>query len=409
MGGMATIAMSLLLGFSTLWLRRRMYEVFLIVHVAFAVLIIVGLFYHTAIFEGEYNGYLWPLVGIWLFDRLARVARLAYCNVRVSFGSRQLLSEAEVRYNKDGHMLELKISPSAQNMRLDAGQHYFIYQSSGWKMWENHPFTLASWTSLRNRVISCERRMPATASGLVHLAPKSVELSSGISSPTQSDNSVVEAVEPESLVFYVRPYDSWTRRLQASCLKSPTSSISTRMLIEGPYGHRAPLHTFQNVVFIVGGSGITAALPYLQEFIANQNSAECLTREVTFVWTLRQAAMVHEIMEQNLRPLLAMDNIKCRFHITSQPFAARPQVEKADAVPDRTLSIQYEQERPDICAIVSQVVANVAEAGDWASRVAVFACGPAGMADEARASVHGALKAHKGRVNVRYFEESFGW
>ena len=66
MGGMATVTMSLLLGLSSFWLRRHAYEVFLLIHIAFAVVIIVGLFYHTAIFEGEYDGYLWPLVAIWL-------------------------------------------------------------------------------------------------------------------------------------------------------------------------------------------------------------------------------------------------------------------------------------------------------------------------------------------------------
>lgn len=44
MGGMATIAMSLLLGFSSIFLRKHTYEIFLLLHISMSVLTIVGLF-----------------------------------------------------------------------------------------------------------------------------------------------------------------------------------------------------------------------------------------------------------------------------------------------------------------------------------------------------------------------------
>lgn len=40
----STITMSLLMGLSSVWLRWRHYEIFLIIHVVFAVLTLVGLF-----------------------------------------------------------------------------------------------------------------------------------------------------------------------------------------------------------------------------------------------------------------------------------------------------------------------------------------------------------------------------
>lgn len=36
--------MSLLLGFSSIWIRRHTYEIFLLLHIALSVLTIVGLF-----------------------------------------------------------------------------------------------------------------------------------------------------------------------------------------------------------------------------------------------------------------------------------------------------------------------------------------------------------------------------
>ena len=42
-GGVATILMSLLLGFSVFWMRRRFYELFLVIHIVFSVFIILGM------------------------------------------------------------------------------------------------------------------------------------------------------------------------------------------------------------------------------------------------------------------------------------------------------------------------------------------------------------------------------
>ena len=61
-----------------------------------------------------------------------------------------------------------------------------------------------------------------------------------------------------SITFLIRPYNGFTSRLKA--LAKTNSSL--RDLVEGPYGMTHSLDAFDDVLFIVGGSGIAALLAY---------------------------------------------------------------------------------------------------------------------------------------------------
>ena len=47
-------------------IREKCYEIFLIVHIGFALACIVLLFYHVKIFDGEYDAWLWACVACWV-------------------------------------------------------------------------------------------------------------------------------------------------------------------------------------------------------------------------------------------------------------------------------------------------------------------------------------------------------
>ena len=58
--------MCLLLPFSILPIRQKLYEFFLLVHIALALATLVLLFYHVQVFIDDYDGYLWACVAIWV-------------------------------------------------------------------------------------------------------------------------------------------------------------------------------------------------------------------------------------------------------------------------------------------------------------------------------------------------------
>ena len=124
LGILAMVTMSMLFVLSSVWIRRRFYELFLLVHIAFSVLTIVSLFYHTSVFvDREYDGYLWPVVAIWVFDRFLRLARLTYCNVRVLSGGQLVsMTRSTATYDEAADVVKLVVSPARPLLRPRPGQ-----------------------------------------------------------------------------------------------------------------------------------------------------------------------------------------------------------------------------------------------------------------------------------------------
>ncbi|KAL2402655.1 Ferric/cupric reductase transmembrane component B [Exophiala dermatitidis] len=418
MGGMATIAMGLIVFFSSVWFRKHSYEFFLLLHIVFSVLTIVGLFFHTAIFDGEYDGYLWPLVAIWCFDRFARLVRLAYCNLHVKFSKGLTMSTTIASYDKTSDLIRLDVIPASGLLKPGPGQHYFIYQPNRWKGWENHPFTLAHWTELDNGEQVATLDPDSDSSSDLR---KEVKVTAKAPSSQASSSSVVveknggvptkQVTGRYKLTFFVRPFSSWTRRLRDECIKSKTGMHKTQALIEGPYGEKSPLHTFENVIFILGGTGISGALPYMQEHLQRtaSNPSKTRTRDITCIWACKQPEMIREIASSELQPLLGREDIHFKFYLTSKEASASTKaVElKSSSSSDASTEVTITPGRPNIKEHVRTVIDEVNAAGAVGGKIAILTCGPAAMADAARVAVHRALK--DGKRGVEYFEETFGW
>ncbi|RVX66609.1 hypothetical protein B0A52_09360 [Exophiala mesophila] len=447
MGGMATITMSLLLVFSSVWARLNHYEIFLFIHIALSVLTLVGLFYHTAIFiNREYDGYLWPCVAIWLFDRFARLGRLAYCNIRARSGVPKA-SRAIATYNKESDMLRIEAFPGSRLLKPGPGQHYYIYQFNKLRFWENHPFTLAASYAageeegdpvegFTNKPSSDPDVRPTLMMEKSEgsIGSDNMPSSSGSTSPTPTSlsDTKLETSKPQiapgqhKLVFFIRPFNGWTKRLRDECVKAgPQGITNTRILVEGPYGECSPLRSFENVIFVVGGTGIAGAVPYLQEHLrltspkqspspdSQQQTRETRTRHITVIWATKQSGMIRDIAARELRPFLHREDITFKFYATRDKKAKEALVasEKLKAIASPS-SIDFDDieifsHRPNIQEDVSAIVDQVNAAGSRGGKIAILTCGPAAMADEARAAAHRALK--QGKKGLEYIEEAFGW
>lgn len=385
---------------------------------------------HTAIFTTrEYDGYLWPCVAIWVFDRLARLVRLVYCNLHVRFSGAPISSRVTATYDKDADLIRMEAIPGSHILHPGPGQHYYIYQFNKLRFWENHPFTLAAWYALgddgANQDAASQASTTHDSQTAVVVKEKAIDVtacssSEGPSSPSAASISSQEAHAKDllipsgsnKLVFFIRPFNSWTKRLRDECARSgPLGLTKASILVEGPYGERSPLSSFENVIFVVGGTGIAGAIPYLQEHLSlsakhpssTTRGRGTRTRDITVVWATKQSAMIHNIAARELQPFLQRDDIRFRFYATRDKktgtLATTDQLGKKSAY-------EISNQRPDIKAAVYSVVDQVNAAGSRGGRIAILTCGPAAMADEARAAVHNALK--HGKQGLEYFEEAFG-
>ncbi|KAJ5732357.1 FAD-binding 8 [Penicillium malachiteum] len=393
MGVVATFTMSIMLVQSMTWFRRRWYDSFIITHVVFALITIYALFRHTNFDGQEFVGYLWSPVCLWLIERSVRFGRLAYCNLNVRFGKQfQSTTSATVTYSEASDLITIEITPAATGLKPSIGQHFYLYQPVTLRGWENHPFSLGAW-------------VPA--------------------SKAKTEGSVSKTAE-NNIVFWVRPYDGWTRRLRNQCHKAQ-APIHPKLLLEGPYGHSEPLYAFNTILVVVGGTGIAAAVPYLLDHIQRVKEGKTRTTRIQLVWSVRQREIFDDVFTEDLAHILQHPDIITTVFCTRltsvevksasssniseskevSPTVASVGETKALGTVSPTSSGASARFMPGRPNIRGTIAAEVNEARNSSTNLGVLTCGPAQMADECRSAVFDAMR--KGFRDIDYFEEAFGW
>jgi ferric-chelate reductase len=81
-------------------------------------------------------------------------------------------------------------------------------------------------------------------------------------------------------------------------------------------------------------------------------------------------------------------------------------MQKSPRVLSGLADISITHGRPAVRDIIINIVNEITSAGSAGGRIAVLTCGPAAMADTARAAVYEASR--KGARGIAYVEETFG-
>lgn len=412
----ATVFMSFIVGLSILPIRAKAYELFLVIHITFSVALLVFLFYHVDIFDGEYNPYLWACVAIWGFDRFLRLVRLVVLNYRAFVpGKNDPLkrSKATAVYDPEGDIIRLTVRPST-NILVGAGIHYYIYTptASSLRLWENHPFTLGSWSSVAAPTDAPAHESAIQASGVVDpISPISTH-----SCDSKSFSSTGKDVQlhhsQQELMFLVRPYKGMTNTLKKQLLKAPGHRMDIRVLIEGPYGVAADLQQYERTLMIAGGSGVTGILAYLYEFGRKAERGAMAGRHLRFVWAAREPRFVADVLEKDLAPFADRDDVHLDLCMTRGLESDKAGiVEKAVARTSKgslkkgpTTAVVYA--RPNIAELLEQEIEQLVSE---TSRLAVVVCGPGRLADDVRREVVRSIGTKIDASRIELYEESFGW
>ena len=261
--------------------------------------------------------------------------------------------------------------------------------------WQSHPFTLAYTTSGDGSESSQVLLSPPssgtnTPRAYFGVPPTDREerpgsRASDTSFELQTLLKPSTTIASSSLVFIIRPYNGFTRRLKEASLQAPAK---LRVFIDGPYGETQPLHTYQNVLFIVGGTGIAVPLSYLAKILGNESR----TTSLKVIWAVREHKFLMEAINSDFRGFLESEKLDLTAYVTQD----------AEGKEDETSGFRLHQGRPNIYAEVE------AAARDSRNHsLAVIACGPGQMADDARRAVVNMLG--RGYSRIEYFEESFNW
>ncbi|ANB10920.1 Fre3p [Sugiyamaella lignohabitans] len=358
-GVVATILMCALITHSVHFFRSINYELFLYGHITLTAVAIAGVWLHVIGMEGM--NYTYAAIAIWAFDHVARIVRLLWSGVT---------SKASMKLHGE-HILEIKIDYS-KRWKFYPGCHVYLHILRTNRFWQSHPFTV-------------------------------------VTSPRPDDQG--------KLVIFARVKKGLTKHTANYLKDKPDQSAQVRVLVEGPYGGRHPLHHYETVVLIAGGVGITSIYPYAAQLRENKDKAQ----RMVFIWVIRNEQPLSWFQDQ-LRHISEDPRIEVILFITgsnalvSNEGSATSSTTNLDKSPlESEASSQTEKKSPLVSSSVfdiragtpdlrSRVAHDISEA---AGTVAFLVCGPNRMNDDVRMGIVDNIADSKHRVD--YFEDSFSW
>ncbi|WRT65682.1 uncharacterized protein IL334_002627 [Kwoniella shivajii] len=443
-GVIATIVMSLLVPLSVRPIRERFYEIFLIIHITFALITLVTLWYHVEVFDGEYYPWIYACIAVWCLDRFIRIVRVLILTYKAlsKTGKNTIATisgNAGTAVNQLGRgLIRLSITTSTK-INPQPGQYYFIYTPFSMKPWENHPFTLASWRQNQNET---------------------------------------------TLDFLIAPLSGATKRWQKKVLLQSTQvqqngvssgekQIELRLLLEGPYGHTNPIQNYDKVLLISGGSGITSSLPYLHKLkMIGIELPEPTVKLITLIWIIKKKEYTSDVLSFELKEYIEYGSVggipfQLELYVTrdneneksedklqddhqvmnglgydetqgspsslgsgDSPETTRDsmmeklkcelETEKSSqsSSTDLTANIHKKSSNSNVLTVhsgrpqIRDLIDDSVERLIGGERLAISACGPYKMMDDARATVCDIYGNAEGQVKggrIEYFEELFAW
>ncbi|KAF2816241.1 uncharacterized protein BDZ99DRAFT_458126 [Mytilinidion resinicola] len=363
--------------FSIPYIRQYFYNFFYKFHLGLAIVYLGLMFWHAAQ-EMDSWAYLWATLAVWGASILARVfVRNQQMNIQ-----RQWLSGWPATIKAvGGDMTRVEVF-APRDFHWTAGQHCFLRFPSLAKL-QNHPFTIAS--------------IPYTASEKA-------------------------SVDGQALTFYIRSYRGLTSQLLAAT-KSDIDPKPSRIWVDGPYGGVAEkIHVqYGSAIFVAGGGGITACLPWLLHTARSMAEGVANVRTVTLVWVVREEEHLRWISEELsvLQDMLSEGGLRLRFYVTeggdtetraelSSSDKASDAKVKSDAGPTSStpstanLSTHHIG-RPLLGTLLPTLVTG--------RRVVILGCGPESMKTDISNAVAGLQsRVMKGESEVvSLHTETFGW
>ncbi|KAI1456775.1 ferric reductase like transmembrane component-domain-containing protein [Annulohypoxylon moriforme] len=365
-GFAGTVAMTLLLILAVSPLRHAFYETFLNFHILLGLvsLLMTFLHCHYAELPGGLPQKSWVIAIFmsWVFERAARMFRLAYYN-----------------WSKRGGFTEAVVEPMPGDttrvtmhlpryMDIKPGSHAYI-RFNQIKFWENHPFSVA-WVQHH----PCIDR--------ANLGEKTV-----------TESQLKEGTT--SVSFVIGAHTGFTRALYNKALSGGSPSIRLRAAIEGPYAGHHSLNSYGHVLLFAGSTGITHQISFLKPLLQGFNDGTVATRRITLVWIMRDTESLEWVrpwMDEILRIPRRREVLAIRLFVT------RPK--NAREIHSGSSTVQMFPGRPKIATLVKK------EVEEQVGAMCVTVCGPGALADDVRQAVR---EVQDGTSVVDFIEESFTW
>ncbi|WVQ95167.1 hypothetical protein IAU59_002261 [Kwoniella sp. CBS 9459] len=236
------------------WFRRRMFEFFLVVHIALVALMLAAFVMHWRAMDV----WIYPGAGLWIADRLIRVLRLVVLNklwIRPSLSTTAIPSKATISLLTPSTIL-LTFNTPSPHLNWSAGHHFYVVMPGMSRLpWEAHPFTACT--------------VP---------------------------HKPGQGAQGGELAFIIRVRDGFTKRmkdrvdevrkergltLEADC------DVEVQAAVEGPYGVKSDMRGYEGLLMFSGGSGISFAVANLLQTLREIREGKSKVRFISIVWMVK--------------------------------------------------------------------------------------------------------------------------
>ncbi|KAM0433174.1 hypothetical protein ACHAQK_009353 [Fusarium lateritium] len=291
---------------SGLYFRKANYELFLLMHIIVAVLIVVGCWYHliqryasirlhSPGYTSGHEIWLYFAFAVWVFERFVRIVRI----VRLGF-LRSKVKDIGAGY--------VRIDVPSVRWGLDPGKHVFVYfpTLAPMRPWENHPFSVIPTVVLRRHASPSSPLSPISpgaSSGLEDVEKSTTQIKVG-PSLAMPGTSLPMAENLAGVTLFVKKSTGITKYLRGH------EKLLT--FLEGPYPGSDTREVLRcdRLLLIAGGVGITSLFALIHNHW-----------NVKLAWSVKEDArcLVHELEPALDSLTTAQTDIRVgsRFDITS--------------------------------------------------------------------------------------------
>lgn len=381
--GVVAYACLFVLSFASLsGIRERCYELFLLIHVPVAILFLGYMFVHCQAMLTSWR-YLWATAALYMLSVFLRFARQLQQNGFLS------LATCRVEALPSG-VTKMTVDSA---MRWRPGQHVFV-RFPGLAPLSAHPFTIVS--------------MPS---------PDDQQLVSRVVLMAKARKGLTKSL-----------YDQALQAQAEQSLKG--SGLALSAILDGPYGQDASIGSYEHVLLLAGGSGITFVIVSLLELSWLWQQKSAATQSVHLVWSIRDALAL-EWVRQHLVTIAALappNALKVSIYVSergaaSQDLGLPTQWDVQWGVhPDAASAVWDLAREAATCTRGDADIEKAAPSGSHATTkraksstsASVVVCGPSGMVHDASNAVAG-LQADivrgklDGLQDVSLIIESFGF
>lgn len=122
MGILAMVCLSCMLVLSTPVIRYKFYDIFLLLHIALAVVSFVGVWYHLEQWHSYFNGYLYTVIAVWVLERLMRLIRILV----VFFYDPGVVGHAQLSWDEAANIVRVDATDLVRKLHPQPGSTYYL-------------------------------------------------------------------------------------------------------------------------------------------------------------------------------------------------------------------------------------------------------------------------------------------